>query len=76
MVVYLCIGFICSSYALWLFLPWLPLYFIKVKHLTLSQMSIASSASFISGVDSVMLGGIMSVFLIQKGYTAVCAGVS
>ncbi|MDE5035819.1 MFS transporter, partial [Francisella tularensis subsp. holarctica] len=62
-VVYLCIGNLCSSYAYLLFLTWLPFYFIKVKHLTLSQMSIATSASFISGVASVMLGGIMCVFM-------------
>ncbi|AYF36218.1 MFS transporter [Francisella tularensis subsp. holarctica] len=72
-VVYLCIGNLCSSYAYWLFLTWLPFYFIKVKHLTLSQMSIATSASFISGVASVMLGGIISDFMIKKGYTAVFA---
>ncbi|MDE4943019.1 MFS transporter, partial [Francisella tularensis subsp. holarctica] len=55
------------------FLPWLPVYLRKVKPLTLSQMSIATSASFNSGVASVMLGGIISDFMIKKGYTAVYA---
>lgn len=60
-VVFLCIGNPCSSYAYWLFLTWLPFYFIKVKHLSLSQMSIATSISFISGIASVMLGGIYPI---------------
>lgn len=46
-------------------------YFIKVKHLSLSQMSIATSISFISGIASVMLGGIVSDLMIKKGFTAV-----
>lgn len=70
-VVFLCIGNLCSSYAYWLFLTWLPFYFIKVKHLSLSQMSIATSISFISGIASVMLGGIVSDLMIKKGFTAV-----
>ncbi|AJI74119.1 major Facilitator Superfamily protein [Francisella philomiragia subsp. philomiragia ATCC 25015] len=70
-VVFLCIGNLCSSYAYWLFLTWLPFYFIKVKHLSLSQMSIATSISFISGIASVMLGGIASDIMIKKGFTAV-----
>ena len=39
-------------------------YFIKVKNLSLSEMSIAYLASFISGVASVMLGGIISDLMI------------
>lgn len=70
-VVFLCIGNLCSSYAYWLFLTWLPFYFIKIKHLSLSQMSIATSISFISGIASVMLGGIASDLMIKKGFTAV-----
>ncbi|AJI56436.1 major Facilitator Superfamily protein [Francisella philomiragia] len=70
-VVFLCIGNLCSYYAYWLFLTWLPFYFIKVKHLSLSQMSIATSISFISGIASVMLGGIVSDLMIKKGFTAV-----
>ncbi|QIW09583.1 MFS transporter [Francisella sp. LA112445] len=70
-VIYLCIGNLCSSYAYWLFLTWLPYYFIKVKGLSLSQMSIATSASFISGVASVMLGGIISDFMIKRNFSAV-----
>ncbi|WP_212789374.1 MFS transporter [Francisella halioticida] len=70
-VIFLCIGNLCSSYAYWLFLTWLPYYFIKVKDLSLSQMSIATSASFISGVVSVMLGGIISDFMIKRNFSAV-----
>lgn len=39
-------------------------YFIKVKNLSLSEMSIAHLESFISGVASVMLGGIISDLMI------------
>ncbi|MDE4980396.1 MFS transporter, partial [Francisella tularensis subsp. holarctica] len=53
-----------------------PFYFIKVKHITLSQMTIATSASFISGVAYVMLCGIISDFMIKKGYTAVFASLT
>lgn len=70
-VIFLCIGNLCSSYAYWVFLTWLPFYFIKVKGLSLSQMSIATSASFISGIVSVMLGGILSDFLIKRNINAI-----
>ncbi|GAB4222064.1 MAG: MFS transporter [Francisella sp.] len=70
-VICLCIGNLCSSYAYWLFLTWLPFYFIKEKHLNIAQMSIATSASFVSGIASVMLGGIISDFMIRKGFTVV-----
>lgn len=70
-VIFLCIGNLCSSYAYWVFLTWLPFYFIKVKGLSLSQMSIATSISFISGVASVMLGGVLSDSLIKRNFTAI-----
>ncbi|APC92061.1 MULTISPECIES: MFS transporter [Francisella] len=70
-VMFLCIGNLCSSYAYWLFLTWLPFYFIKVKNLSLSEMSIATSASFISGIASVMLGGIISDLMIKKGFSVI-----
>lgn len=70
-VILLFIGNLCSSYAYWLFLTWLHFYFIKVKNLSLSEMSIATSASFISGVTSVMLGGIISDLMIKKRFSAI-----
>ena len=70
-VIFLCIGNLCSSYAYWVFLTWLPFYFVKVKGLSLSQMGVATSAAFVSGIASVMLGGVLSDFLVKKGLSAV-----
>jgi sugar phosphate permease len=70
-VIFLCLGNLCSSYAYWLFITWLPFYFIKVKHLSLGQMSLATSASFILGIISVMLGGIASDIMIKRGISVV-----
>ncbi|MFC4892558.1 MFS transporter [Pseudofrancisella aestuarii] len=62
----LCLGNFSSSYAYWLFLTWLPYYFITAKELNLSEMGIATSASFMLSLLSVMLGGILSDLLIKK----------
>ena len=62
----LCLGNLSSSYAYWLFLTWLPFYFITEKNLNLSEMGMATSASFVLSLISVMLGGMLSDRLIRK----------
>jgi MFS family permease len=69
----LCIGNLGSSYAYWLFLTWLPYYFIKIRHLSLSEMGVATSASFVMAVLAVMLGGMISDYLIKLNVTATIA---
>lgn len=65
-VAFLCAGNIGSSYAYWVFLTWLPYYFIHNKGLDLKQMGIATSISFVLSIISVMLGGIVSDILIRS----------
>ena len=72
-VAFLCIGNLGSSYAYWVFLTWLPYYFIHNKGLDLKQMGIATSLSFILSIISVMLGGIVSDALIKSKSSAVKA---
>ncbi len=64
-VVLLSLGNLGSSYAYWVFLTWLPYYFINNKELDLKQMGIATSISFLLSIISVMLGGIVSDALIK-----------
>ena len=72
-VALLCVGNLGSSYAYWVFLTWLPYYFIHNKGLDLKQMGIATSLSFILSIISVMLGGIVSDALIKRKTCAVKA---
>ncbi|KEI35298.1 D-galactonate transporter [Francisella sp. W12-1067] len=72
-VIFLCIGNICSTYTYWLFITWLPFYFIETKNLSLSQMGLATSLSFLSSLISVVLGGIVSDYLIKRGVSAIAS---
>ncbi|AXA34467.1 MFS transporter [Francisella adeliensis] len=64
-VILLCLGNFGSSYAYWVFVTWLPYYFIHTKGLDLSQMGLAASATFVLALASVMLGGIISDMFIS-----------
>lgn len=72
-VIFLCIGNICSTYAYWLFITWLPFYFIENMNLSLPQMGLATSLSFLSSLVSVILGGIVSDYLIKRGVSAIAS---
>ncbi len=72
-VILLCLGNLGLSYFYWVFLTWLPYYFIHNKELDLKEMGVATSISFILSIISVMLGEVVSESLIKSKVCAVKA---
>ena len=65
------IVYFCYGWTLWLFLSWIPQYFLHSQNLNLSKMALFSSAVFLAGVIGDTLGGIVT----DRIYTApaICA---
>ncbi|HKU54237.1 MAG TPA: MFS transporter [Rhizomicrobium sp.] len=54
------IVYFCYGWTLWLFLSWIPQYFLHSQNLNLSKMAIFSSSVFLAGVAGDTLGGIVT----------------
>jgi len=54
------IVYFCYGWTLWLFLSWIPQYFLHSQNLNLSKMAIFSSSVFLAGVVGDTLGGIVT----------------
>jgi MFS family permease len=54
------IVYFCYGWTLWLFLSWIPQYFLHSQNLNLSKMAIFSSMVFLAGVVGDTLGGIVT----------------
>ena len=52
--------YFCYAWTLWLYLNWLPSFFLHEYHLDLGRSAIFSSAVFFAGVGGDMLGGVVS----------------
>ena len=52
--------YFCYGWTLWLFLSWIPQYFLHSQNLNLSKMAIFSSSVFLAGVVGDTLGGIVT----------------
>ena len=61
MIVYFCYG-----WTLWLFLSWIPQYFLHSYHLDLKQSALFSSSVFFAGVVGDTLGGIVSDRILKR----------
>ncbi len=60
------IVYFCYGWTLWLFLTWIPQYFLHSQNLNLSKMAVFSSIVFFAGVIGDSLGGIIT----DRIYTA------
>ena len=60
------IVYFCYGWTLWLFLSWIPQYFLHNYHLRLSESAILSTAVFFAGVIGDVLGGAVSDWLYQR----------
>jgi MFS family permease len=58
--------YFCYGWSLWLFLTWLPSFFVKNFHLDLKKSALFSSGVFFAGVVGDALGGIISDYLLHK----------
>ena len=54
------IVYFCYGWTLWLFLSWIPQYFLHSQNLNLSKMALFSSGVFLAGVIGDTLGGIVT----------------
>jgi MFS family permease len=58
--------YFCYGWSLWLFLNWLPSFFLKGYHLDIKKSALFSSGVFFAGVVGDALGGIASDYLFHK----------
>jgi sugar phosphate permease len=58
--------YFCYGWTLWLFLSWIPLFFINSYKLDIKQSAIFSLGVFLAGVIGDTLGGVVSDWLYHK----------
>lgn len=60
------IVYFCYGWTLWLFLSWIPQYFLHSYHLELKKSAIFASVVFLAGVVGDTLGGIVTDFIYTR----------
>ena len=60
------IVYFCYGWTLWLFLSWIPLYFLHNQHLELKKSAIFASVVFFAGVLGDTLGGIVTDWIFKR----------
>jgi MFS transporter, ACS family, glucarate transporter len=60
------IVYFCYGWTLWLFLSWIPQYFLHSYHLDLKKSAIFASAVFFAGVLGDTLGGVVTDKLLER----------
>lgn len=60
------IVYFCYGWTLWLFLSWIPQYFLHSQHVQLQKSAIFSSVVFFSGVIGDTLGGLVTDWLYER----------
>ncbi len=60
------IVYFCYGWTLWLFLSWMPQYFLHSHHLDLKKSALFASAVFFAGVLGDTLGGVVTDALLKR----------
>ena len=60
------IVYFCYGWTLWLFLSWIPQYFIHSQHLDLKKSALFSSCVFFGGVVGDSLGGLITDRILKR----------
>ncbi|CAB3801091.1 MFS transporter [Paraburkholderia fynbosensis] len=60
------IVYFCYGWTLWLFLSWIPLYFLHNHHLQLKKSAIFASVVFFAGVLGDTLGGLVTDWIFKR----------
>ena len=60
------IVYFCYGWTLWLYLTWLPQYFLNVYHYDLRRSALFTSAVFFAGVVGDYLGGVISDRILHR----------
>ena len=58
--------YFCYGWTLWLFLSWIPLYFLQKHGLDIKHSALFSSGVFFAGVVGDTLGGVVSDWLLRR----------
>jgi MFS family permease len=58
--------YFCYGWTLWLFLSWIPLYFLQQHNMDLKHSVVFASGVFFAGVVGDTLGGILSDWLLKR----------
>jgi MFS transporter, ACS family, glucarate transporter len=58
--------YFCYGWNLWLFLSWIPQYFLHSYHLDLKQSALFASSVFFAGVVGDTLGGVITDHLLRR----------
>jgi MFS family permease len=58
--------YFCYGWTLWLFLSWIPQYFLHSQHLELARSALFSSSVFFAGVLGDTLGGLVTDRLLKR----------
>jgi MFS family permease len=58
--------YFCYAWTLWLFLSWIPQYFLHRYHLDLQKSAIFASSVFFAGVIGDALGGVVTDKLLER----------
>jgi MFS transporter, ACS family, glucarate transporter len=58
--------YFCYGWTLWLFLTWIPQYFLHSQHLDLKQSAMFSSCVFFAGVVGDTVGGIVTDKILKR----------
>jgi MFS transporter, ACS family, glucarate transporter len=58
--------YFCYGWTLWLFLSWIPQYFLHSYHLDLKKSALFASAVFFAGVLGDTLGGVLTDTLLRR----------
>lgn len=56
----------CYAWTLWVFLTWLPSFFMHNYHLNLRDSAFFTSGVFLTGIVGDMLGGVLSDYLFKR----------
>jgi ACS family D-galactonate transporter-like MFS transporter len=62
-------GLLCSNYAWYFLLTWLPLYLIRERHFSTDDMAVFGSIPFLGVALASLFGGWASDFLIGRGFS-------
>ena len=65
--------YFCYGWTLWLFLSWIPQYFLNSQHLDLKKSALFSSCVFFGGVLGDSLGGVVTDRILKRTGNLLCA---
>jgi ACS family D-galactonate transporter-like MFS transporter len=63
------LGQFCLTSTLWFFLTWFPTYLVKYRHMDYIKSGFLTSLPFIAALVGVLFSGVLSDFLLRRGFS-------